>query len=267
MSEKHNPHITSTPKPEGHVTTAPPAEHEASPPHGTVAEEADHAQHSSHDPFARRVAITMVVIAAVLAGVKVLGHRAHNDTLHYNIKAGETHTQADTLHTRAGVEKTEAAAASTNAANKWAHFQAKKLREHFYETQSEMLLATGKQDDATINRVKEWKANAARYKSETEPLSKEAKEYEKEEKEHRVKAKELEHEAEEKAHEAEHLEKESEHAHHQSDRYDLGEMGVELALVLCSIAILTKWPAFWYGGIALGAVGAIVGAMGLLLFH
>ena len=265
MSEKPDPHITSTPKPDPHVTGAPPAHGEAAPPHGTVAEEAHHATHASHDPFDRRVAITMVAIAAVLAGVKVLGHRAHNDTLHYNIKAGELHTQADTLHTRAGIEKTQASNASTKASNQWAYYQAKKLRQHFYETQSDVLAVVGKADGQADTKIKEFKANAQRYKEDSDKIQAEARAFEAQEKKHLEHAEHLEHEAEQMEKEAEHREKESEHAHHRSDFYDLGEMGVELALVVCSVAILTKRRGFWYAGIGLGAVGALIGISGLLL--
>src|SRR5205085_2541650 len=47
-------------------------------------------------------------------------------------------------------------------------------------------------------------------------------------------------------------------AHHRGDRFDLGELAVELALVLCSVAILTKRPGFWYSGITLCALGLAV---------
>ena len=60
-------------------------------------EEAEHASHHASDPFDKRVALTMVVIAALLAGVKVLGHRTHNAVLEYQIKAGVANTQASNL--------------------------------------------------------------------------------------------------------------------------------------------------------------------------
>jgi hypothetical protein len=53
----------------------------------------------------------------------------------------------------------------------------------------------------------------------------------------------------------------SAHKHHQADYFDLGELGVELALVLASVAILSKRGSYWLGGILLGLVGlAVVGA-------
>ena len=57
----------------------------------------------------------------------------------------------------------------------------------------------------------------------------------------------------------------SEHKHHQADYFDLGELGVELALVLSSVAILTKRPGFWSGGLAVGVVGLIFVAIGFFV--
>ena len=58
---------------------------------------------------------------------------------------------------------------------------------------------------------------------------------------------------------------ESRHNHHRADRFDLGELAVELALVLCSVAVLTKQSGFWYSGIVSGTIGAIIAATGFLL--
>ena len=81
-------------------------------------EVAEHAVHGGHNPFDRRVAMTMVVVAAVLAGVKVLGHRSHNDTLRHQIEAGVLHTQES---------------------DQWAYFQAKKQRQYLFEAEAALL--------------------------------------------------------------------------------------------------------------------------------
>ena len=75
--------------------------------HGQPHEEAEHAAHLAADPFDRRVAMSMVVIAAILAAVKVQGHRTHNETLQYQIDANVAHTQES---------------------DQWNFFQAKKMR-------------------------------------------------------------------------------------------------------------------------------------------
>jgi hypothetical protein len=183
-------------------------------------EEAEHASHARHDPFDRRVAMTMVLIAAVLAAVRLLGHRAHTESLRFQI-------QTDVQHTKASDE--------------WNLFQAKKLRQHLYESQAELLGALGKGDDG---HKKDWLDRAARYQEDGEKAAAEARQSEEQAKEFQL---------------------ESEHTHHRSDRYDLGEMGVEMALVLCSVAILAKRTAFWYGGIIVGLLGVAAAVSGLLL--
>src|SRR5436309_15610628 len=87
--------------------------------HGGPHEEAEHVSHHAHDPFDRRVAMSMVVIAAVLATVKVLGHRTHNATLAYQIKSGVAHTpESDT----------------------WNFFQSKKMREVLARQEAKLLM-------------------------------------------------------------------------------------------------------------------------------
>jgi hypothetical protein len=241
--------------------------------HGTVHEEAEHASHHSHDPFDRRVAMTMVVVAALLAGVKILGHRAHNDTLSYQIKANMSESQES---------------------DKWNHYQAKKNRQYLYGAQADVVTVLGQKRDnspvgaevpdnlvvaadphgekpkegpkpkkktelsdedrkkvedlvkkglsqAMAERVVLWQSDVQRYEQETANLEKEAHD--------------LEHQKEEDMHR-------SEHQHHQAAYFDLGELFVELALVLCSVAILTKLPGFWYGGSVVCAVGLVVVAVG-----
>ena len=43
-------------------------------------EQAEHAGHGA-DPFTLRVAMTMAIIAAVLAAIALVGHRKHNEAL------------------------------------------------------------------------------------------------------------------------------------------------------------------------------------------
>src|SRR5438128_6368432 len=75
-------------------------------------ENAEHAQHHAHDPFDRRVAMTMSIVAAVLAGVTLVSHRGHTETLRLA-------TEADTNHTK--------------ASDQWNLYQAKNIRAHEYE--------------------------------------------------------------------------------------------------------------------------------------
>jgi len=196
--------------------------------HGTEEhlEHAEHAQHPVHDPFYRQVAMTMAIVAAMLACVTMLSHREHTETLRLQNEATIHHTQAS---------------------DQWAYYQAKKDREYNYDVSAEILKAIADKSDnskALLSKVEEWTGKVQRYEKETADIEKTAKEL---------------------THQAEHRQTESEHAHHRADRYDLGELGIELALVLCSLAVLTKRPRFWHVGIGFGVLGAIVAASALLL--
>jgi Domain of unknown function (DUF4337) len=174
-------------------------------------EEAEHAQHAAHNPFDRRVALSMAIVAAALASVTLLSHRSHNEVT---------------------VKKTEESDA-------WNYYQAKKNRGYMYAADAELLEALSKEAPATEaggkteKLIKKWKDTEKRYEVEAEKLNKEA----------------------------EDLKHDGAVAHKSSNFFDVGELGIELALVLCSVALLAKRQAFWLIGISVGALGFIV-AMG-----
>ena len=202
------------------------------------AEEAEHASHHATDPFNRRVALTMMVIAALLAAVKVQAHRVHNDTLRLQIQTGIKHTQADVAHTQ--------------ESDLWNFFQAQKIRQHMYETQAEMLELSneGKESELAAKKLVAMRDRAAKYKAEAEKIKKDAE------------AKKAEAEQFNKV--AGELQNDSEDMHHRADYFDWGEMGIEIALVVCSLAILVRGALFWYLGMGIALVGVGVACLGLL---
>ncbi len=50
-----------------------------------------------------------------------------------------------------------------------------------------------------------------------------------------------------------------------ADRFDLGEVILEAALVICSIALLTRKRLFWKLGLVLGVAGVVIGAAGFMV--
>jgi len=193
-------------------------------------EHAEHTRHAAHDPFDRRVAMTMAIIAAALALVTMLSHRTHTETLRLQAVANVHHTQAS---------------------DKWTYYQSKKNREYMYQATAEELplLAKDPKNPETATQAAalagRWKQTAKKYESDTEKLQEEARELEAQ---------------------AAEAESESHHAHARADRFDLGELGVELALVLCSIAVLTKNVGFWYSAMVIGVIGFGLG-MSAFLVH
>lgn len=204
-----------------------------------------HAEHHpAHSPFDRRVAMSMAIVAAALAAVTMLSHRAHTETLRLEAEANRFQTESDIDHTR--------------ASDQWSYFQAKKNRQYLYEACADLLTvlapAPATSDPAkpqATQRLNSWKGRTSKYEQEAKEIEAKARGFEEE-------ADKCQKESGEKL-------KESEHVHHRADRFDVGELGLELALVLCSVAVLTKRPGFWYGGILAGVAGAAVATTAFLV--
>lgn len=65
--------------------------------------------------------------------------------------------------------------------------------------------------------------------------------------------------------EARDLEAERDLAGRKADRFDGGEALLEVGLVICSLTLLTKRPAFWIGGMVIAAGGVAMALTGFLL--
>jgi hypothetical protein len=182
--------------------------------HGTEhhVEEAEHAKHAAHNPFDRRVALTMAIVAAALASVTLLSHRSHGEVQ---------------------VKKTE-------ESDQWNFYQAKKNRGYMYAADADMLEALSKDSpDSEAGKkeaklVAKWKESAEKYEKDAESIQDEAKD----------------------------LQHDGRVAHDGSNFFDLGELGIELALVLCSVAMLAKSRLFWVVGVAVGVLGFLVAMCG-----
>lgn len=110
-------------------------------------EVAEHAQHAQ-DPFDKRVAGTMAIIAASLAVVSVLGQ-------HFN---------------------TEKLLSQQRASDQWAYYQAKDIR-HYIAQSAGDLLGSVKGGQETIQK---YQNDSDRYKKQTGDIQREALEFERE---------------------------------------------------------------------------------------
>ncbi len=202
----------------------------------------EHHEEGRLTPFDRHVAMTMVMVAAVLAVITLMSHRADSEALSLQVEAASLRTQANIYHTRASDE--------------WAYYQAKNIRSTEYQGFLGMLDALSKDPAVGEHRSRElqeqWGAEVRRYEGTELPQLKVA--------------------AERMVNQALGLEaragdaiRRSYQAHLRGERLDVAELAAEMALVLCSLAVLTKGPRFWYAGIAAGALGALIalGAMAL----
>jgi Domain of unknown function (DUF4337) len=132
---------------------------------------------------------------------------------------------------------TEALLAQTRATDQWAYYQAKDTRQHSYET--------------FIDQLSLSSAPAAQTGPMKEKYGKEVERYSDQEKEAEAKANEDESDVKTNLAKA--------------DKFDLGEVLLEAALVICSITLLTKNRIFWGLGLILGAIGIAFGVWGLTI--
>jgi hypothetical protein len=133
---------------------------------------------------------------------------------------------------------TEELLKQTEATDQWAYYQAKDIRRHTYELFLDETSVFAIQNGGDIDKIKE------KYKKQVERYADEQKEIEDE------------------AHKAE---AEVKTLQHRADRFDLGEVLLEAALVICSITLLTRKKIFWMVGTVLGMCGLATGAAGFLI--
>ena len=201
-------------------------------------EHAEHAVHASHDEFNKQVTISIAIVAAVLAAITMLGHRAHNETLQ--------------LQGEALIAQSEAAIQHNQATNKWGQYQANNIRDHMYQSLQELSEGMEIKPDKkeSIHTAHDrWQTQRKKYEKNLPEIMGKAEEYMK-------RGDDFEKLAKDKL-TASHL------THQRSARFDLGELGLQLGVVLCSLAILTKKRLFWLVGILCSVAGLGVALSGV----
>jgi|SRR5690348_10417790 uncharacterized protein DUF4337 len=171
----------------------------------SVHEELEEQTHHAHEPFDKRVAASMALIAALLAIVSVLGHILTTEELLHQQKASD----------------------------EWAYSQAKDIRHYMAQVASDVLQgAPGK-----VGLVSKYGQDDKRYKSDTATIQEKASEYE----------------------------QESYRDGRKAFRMHIGEVFLEIAIVLSSLAILAKRKFMWFVAIASAAVGSLTAATSLFI--
>jgi hypothetical protein len=133
---------------------------------------------------------------------------------------------------------TEELLLQAKATDQWAYYQAKNIRWHEMQSNADLLgsLAPADREKAETMREKYVKS-AEKYEADKDEISAEAKK----------------------------LEAERDLYGHRENRFDTGEVLLEIALVICSMTLLTKRKLFWFTGIAIGALGVLAALRGFLL--
>jgi hypothetical protein len=170
----------------------------------------DHAHHHDPEPWTLPVAITISILAVLVAMATLMGHRS----------------------------SIEAVLLQTQATDQWAYYQAKNNRLHLMQIDADVLgaLAPPSNEKAAVLREK-YQKEIERYEKDKDQISEKAKEFE----------------------------NERAVVSRREDRFDAGEVVLDIALIICSLTLLTKIKAFWYSGIAIGVVGFFVALSGFLI--
>jgi hypothetical protein len=168
--------------------------------HMSVEEEiGEHAEHAK-EPFDKKVAASMAVIAAGLAIVSVFGQLFANEEL----------------------------LAQAKASDQWSYYQAKSIRR--YESDIARDLFKGMSGEQAAKGVEKYQANMERYQKEGEEVQTEARK----------------------------LEAESEFHGKKALRMHIGEIFLEMGIVLASLAILSKREIAWYASLLSAAIGVAI---------
>ena len=130
---------------------------------------------------------------------------------------------------------TEELLLQNKATDQWAYFQAKNIRRHTYELFLDLLSVLNPKDpDATSKIEGKYRREIDRYKDEQKDIESEAQQLEREVATQRRKA----------------------------NRFDLGEVCLEVGIVLSSLTLLTRRKLFWQLGGLAGLVGLAIAASG-----
>jgi Domain of unknown function (DUF4337) len=133
---------------------------------------------------------------------------------------------------------TEELLTQNRATDQWAYYQAKNIRLHNYQMSLDLLALVEFKDKDQAEKVR------AKYQAEVERYTKEQAEIEEQAKD---------------------FEGESARAQRKADRFDLGEVFLEIALVISSLALLSRKLIFWYLGLLSGVAGLAVAVTGHLM--
>jgi hypothetical protein len=131
---------------------------------------------------------------------------------------------------------TEELLLQNKATDQWAYFQAKNIRRHTYELFLDLLSVLNPKDPEAAEKLKEkYGSEIKRYQDEQQEIESEARQ----------------------------LEKEVATQQQKGNRFDLGEVCLEVGIVLTSLTLLTRRKLFWHLGGLAGLVGVAIAASGL----
>ncbi len=165
----------------------------------------------------------------------------HAEHGHHSNKAGVSFTMSLLAVLLAAVTvlghraHTEEIVLQNQATDQWNYYQAKNQRRYVSEATRDLAGALAAEKGESVSS--KYEKAAERYKEETEEIRKEA----------------------------EQLQNEQKSVTRRGNRFDLGEGLLEVALVICSLTLLTGRRIFWPAGVLFGIGGIVVAASAFFL--
>jgi len=133
---------------------------------------------------------------------------------------------------------TEEVVLQAKSSDQWAYYQAKNIRRHEDEIFADVTSVQPNTDAAALAKLREkYSSEAARYSNDQKAIEDKARE----------------------------LEAEVATERNRADRYDLGEVFLEVGLVITSITLLSGRRVFWLAGMVFGLIGIVLAATALLV--
>jgi hypothetical protein len=133
---------------------------------------------------------------------------------------------------------TEEVLAQAQASDRWSHYQAKNIRGHQDKLFAALTAIATSSNPEALSKVRdEYLRESERYQEDQNDIQKDARQ----------------------------LEQEVAIERRRADRYDLGEVFLEIGLVVTSITLLSGRRIFWHTGLLMGVIGLGVAATGFFV--
>lgn len=168
-----------------------------------IQEQAEHAHHSGQ----KGIGLTTSIVAVLLAIATLLGHRSH----------------------------TEEVVLRTEANDQWAYYQAKKIRSHVYEADSQLAKLSSAENAKEV--AEEMEKKSKKYDADADAIQDKAKE----------------------------LDGEQQLVTRRANFFDLSELFLEVSIIFCSIALLTEMKVFWKVSFITTIAGIVAIVVGFVL--
>jgi hypothetical protein len=168
-----------------------------------------HEAHDTEDTIGKKVGLLAALLAIGLTMVTIASHRTH----------------------------THGIVARSEANDKWAYFQAKRIKFHTVELGIDLITAQSLKGDAAEKLLEKYGADKERLKIDAENIKKDAEE----------------------------KEQESKHAEIKALRFDFAEGLFEIGLVMSSLYFLSRKKLFPAIGFLAGVAGVVLGVLGFMV--